>query len=330
MRAFFQRFNQVFPVVQRLWNPHTRHAPWEHYMFRLAFATVLYLNTPSSLAVQSQPFPNGLARFFDLGFFGEPSIYGPLYLVFSLALIPYVLGVGLPLVLPLLFFVSAGSETLLNSQGYIRHTKQIVDMILLGQTFVYLAKPIFGHYKSQPPGGMNWHDAAAFASRQMIAAAYVVSAYSKWRRSSGEWLANSPLFASEIIKTHDQNYYTHLEPPLGTGDSIAQWMVANYELVAVGFGMGFLLELTALLLLLNRGTAFFYGVAIIAFHRSVEVIMGLTFPLNEQVCLIFLVNPIFWLVTGALWLKNRNKTATPRLPRSKTKHRAGVKGDPHQ
>jgi hypothetical protein len=61
------------------------------------------------------------------------------------------------------------------------------------------------------------------------------------------------------------------------------------------FGAGFVVEALAIVALHSRRWALFTGLAIIALHESVELIMKLHFVNHELLALLFLVNPCFWL-----------------------------------
>ncbi|MFN2508092.1 MAG: hypothetical protein ABR589_04900, partial [Chthoniobacterales bacterium] len=111
-------------------------------------------------------------------------------------------------------------------------------------------------------------------SLQAIAATYLVSALTKLIHTSGEWILQSPLIVVQIIKTNDQNYYDTLNPALaGTGHALAEWMAHHPLLVGVLLTSGLLIELTSPLLLLGRGWATFYGIALLAFHQTVDRVM---------------------------------------------------------
>ena len=69
------------------------------------------------MALESQPYPTGMANLIDLTFFSDFSTYRVCYYVFCGALLLYGLGLFLPLALPVAASLHIGMLTLYNSQG---------------------------------------------------------------------------------------------------------------------------------------------------------------------------------------------------------------------
>ena len=78
------------------------------------------------------------------------------------------------------------------------------------------------------------------------------------------------------------------------------------------FSLGFIMEFTAFLLILNRGLAALFGVLIIAFHFLVLWLMQLTFHLNVEVVFSICVNLTGWII----WWRFRKEPAGESIPSS--------------
>ncbi len=266
------------------------HGPVERVAMRGLFALLLFWLTPAAPPVSFLPHPNGLAAVLPLDFFLHPGIYAVIRVAVWVALALYLVRrwTGLALVCLTLFFIATGS--VMNSQGAISHSRQIVALVLLAQTAAHFFHRWRGHGT-----GSKGEDLLIFWSQQAIAASYLVAGISKIINSGGIWVLQTPRSAVQIVKTWDQSYYDRLEPGLReTGATLAEWILAHPGLVmAVGAG-GLLLELSAPLLLLGRRYALAYGAALLAFHGAIERTMQLQFENNEYVIWIYLVNVPFW------------------------------------
>lgn len=280
-------------------------AGYELLLMRLLFAVVLWDILPAGVSLKTQPSPVGLGHWIDFTFFANPGFYRACKIATALALVVYVVGRWLWIALPAALFVIVGIGTLAASQGSATHSTTIVALILLVQTVWYVWAKISGQEEIR-------HPRAAFMSIQTIAAAYVISAFSKIA-GEGNWLRgaidNYPL---QMVKTARQNYYNTLEestsdPRGGILGLLGRWLepVATpmTELLlhspfwrGVLLGSGFLLELLAFLALIGRKSSALVGLALVGFHFAIYLVMGLKFQYNMAVALIFLVNVPFWTV----------------------------------
>ena len=83
---------------------------------------------------------------------------------------------------------------------------------------------------------------------------------------------------------------------------LAEWVNRHPVLITLLVAPGLIVELVAPLALLNRTMAFLMGVGMIGLHILVGYLMQLSFPMNELIILIFVINvPFFlsWLITKA-------------------------------
>jgi len=321
-----------------------RHAGrLEGFLLRLLFAIVVVRSLEYYPWYPALPKPVGLAAWpelwswlgWDLTRLADEAFWGQCLLWSKIALLFYVLGLGLPVALPIVTFIHIAIRTVNNSQGAAHHGFQMVSLALLTQTLVvwFLAAvrgSAFVRRKPPPawaaPGNWTWLWLYTIA---IAAATYVVSVCSKIDESRGQWLKNSPYVATQIVKTHRQNYYNNLEPQFIQGipqtaaasdpatdryrhpiPSAADWLGRHPDLARLIFGAGFFLELCAFLAVLDRRAALAIGLALVTLHGSIEWLMELSFPFNQRTVGVFFVNATGWLV---LMLKDSAWRPTRRL-----------------
>ncbi|NNE90806.1 MAG: hypothetical protein HKN23_04095 [Verrucomicrobiales bacterium] len=245
---------------------------------------------------------NGLAHWFDLEWMGRLPVETGLHFVFVALLIFYLSG-KLPLIatglLLLLYSLIGAIES---SPAKDHHATQIVGMVLLGQ-FLWFAFEAVRKKWFPKIGGPDRPTGAIFFSQQLIAAAYTVSAISKWVNSGGglipgaNWVSQVPNIAVQFLKNRQQSYFDNLEtiPPNSLNEKFTQFVIENPTLAMVAFAPAFFLEFFAILAVWNRRISLLYGTALIAMHLGIAAIMRLPFVYFEAVCLIFLVNVPFWV-----------------------------------
>lgn len=275
---------------------------WEWFFMRVCFAAVVWWSLPhigAMTALNSQPYPTGIANLMDLTFFGDFETYRVCYYIFCAALFMYASGLLLPLALPVVASIHIGMLTLYNSQGATHHAYQLVSLILLAQWMVCWTPwvwRIFGRPALKLPEGLKWRDYMAWYSLQVIAAVYVIAGVIKLMRTKGMWVIESPNLAVQLMKTNAQNYNDRLKVDVEYEQRavLAQFMIDNPNVTRLFLGGGLLIELLAFLLLVNRVWAVVAGAFIIALHWGIDLTMGLNFKYQMAVVAIFLINGPFW------------------------------------
>ena len=262
----------------------------------------------------SLPYPNGLAQFINLEWMFSQNVQTLLLAVAIVHLAFYIFNVAPLWACVVLFVIHTLLGTVVNSQGAIHHTSQIVGFVLLGHIIGYsallLGRPRrwdlalgLGQFELLKPADRL--KAAAPSSiiyivQQLIATAYVVSAISKLVRSEGQWISSLPNIAMQLQKTRMMAHYNTLEPV----PDLAGWaitMVRDHPGVAmIFFGIGLALELFAFVALFNRGFMALAGIGLVVMHISISQIMNLGFFYNKWILAIFWINLPFWLVCIAL------------------------------
>lgn len=311
-----------------------RHAGrLEGFILRALFAMVVWRSLEFYPAYPDLPRPVGLAAWpalwqwlgWDLSRLADPVFWAKCLMWSRVALIFYTAGFGLSLALPVVTLVHIGIRTLNNSQGAAHHGFQMVSLALVTQTLIVwllAGVRLVCRLRKRPApdwaasGNWTWIWLYTIA---IAAATYLVSVCSKIDESKGQWLKNSPYVATQIVKTHRQNYYNNLDPvyiqgvPSPKADppdpatdryrhpipESADWLSHHPSLARWVFGSGFFLEMFAVLAILDRRAALAVGMGLVTLHGSVEWLMELTFPFNQRVVALFFVNAPGWAILMA-------------------------------
>ena len=312
----------------------------EAWAWRVGLALIFWQVLQVNVNYDSLPHPQGLARWEcwrpAILWLGQPEHWDLVQMWALPLLVWYVCGWGSFLPLTALTLTHILQRTLYASQGAAHHGQNLVSLVFCAQVLVSWGG-VVGWLcrrkkkdRAEKSKLVSWH---WLAMGCVVAAAYVITAFSKWNESDGRWLQNAQYFSNQIVKTHRQNYYNDLNPqylvgappvPSLTPDpendryrhpipKQAHWMLMHPTLSRIFFGMGFVLEFSAFLLIFHRGLAALYGVAIVAFHLLVLWLMELTFLQNIEVVVVLCLNVPGWLI----WWKFRQRSPgvpSPSLP----------------
>lgn len=273
-------------------------ALYERLVMRAFFAWLVWRSTPRALFVNGIPSPNGITRIFDLHFLLDPEVFAWTRMVLAAALLFYVVRLVVWLALPIALFVNLAANAIANSQGAVQHTTQIVSLLLLAQTVAHF----FGLWQRRRPGEEHrlLEDRAIWWSQQTIVAVYLVAGITKLIVSQGLWIFQARWIGVSIAKSAYQSFYDALNPAdLQERLAVAHFAAAHGWIVALLAAIGLLLELGSPLMLINRVAAAVLGSALLCFHLSLDYTMRLTFVYNQWLLIIFMINPAYWIVTGA-------------------------------
>jgi hypothetical protein len=283
----------------------------ELFLVRLFYGGFLwhFLNElPSRFS--GQPRPNGLAHLFDITFVSTPAFETIRPWLIGVCLAGYVAGALPALWLSIMTAMAIALGTLANSQGAIGHSYQLVTMTLLAQLLVYL----FHAARSAKEGRLRWLASGTAANRALvasivvIAAAYVSSGAAKVIDSDGTWIYRTPWLAVQMLKSNLMEFYNGLTPQTGFfKEEVPLWIIHHPNIARFLFSGGLLLELGAFLVVAGRIPALVIGLSLIAFHQTLDLLMNLDFWEHQMLALIFLVNPVHYLllavqaVSGGGW-----------------------------
>ena len=280
-----------------------RYASWETFFMRLLILWPCWSLIEREV-VNVQPTPNGIAKFVDLTFLANPAMQNGVMIAFFIAGFFYVIDRLATPALGLIVAIMIAKGTLINSQGAINHSLQLLALVLLTQFIVQVIALI----KNWTP--VEKQIQAIHWTKIVIAASYVSSAFVKLFASNVFWIARVPFLALQIIKSNLQAYYTDLEP-MATGwvAEFPYWVANHPNLARIFFSGGLMLELFAFLALINRRWALAMGVIILLFHESISFLMNIDFKNHVWLVAIFFIN-IPWLLVSA-W---RGVAGRPALP----------------
>ncbi len=238
------------------------------------------------------------AGWFDFSYLFAPDFVPFLKVAMLVCLLVYVAGLLKPVVTPAVTLVHIAAFSMFNSQGYTHHGYQIISLILLAQSIVYVLPWAMRLFRKELRlrEGVGIEDLAVFYSQLVIAACYVLPALSKLLKSGFEWVLKSPgMLATQLVKTHEQAYYNVLDPVFREkAETSIQWVLDNPGMVQLMMGSALALEFFAFLALANRWMALLIGGSLIVMHRCIEPLMELAFPTNEFCIWVYLVNIPFW------------------------------------
>ncbi len=308
---------------------HLREGPafssTERLVTRILFALIIYwemyLTLPAQImSISGQPVPVGIAHFFDLTFFANLKLLNGLGFVLVPALILYAIGIGLPIVMPIIWFLVIGPMTLAQSQGANTHHLQAAALVLTGQTvwsMIWGIRRLLPNFQLTARNQERFYRQLMWISLQVLVATYLTTGITKVWESDFEWVKNAKYFPIQLEKTRMSEYYNRLETP-GKVEVEGAWFEHLPARIDAGFEnlsrdieafliesptwsrifmtAGLLLEFAAVLALFGRRWALVIGLSLIAFHLSISRVMSLDFFLTIQILAIFLVNPAYWLM----------------------------------
>lgn len=285
-------------------------AGWEWLFMRIGMVPLIWLATWHTFDVRlidipdviDTKDPNGLAGAVDLSWLVDDLATWIAAGLMALFLLLYALGKFMLLATGGLLVIHSAVGSIFSSPAAAHHATQIVGFVLLGQV-IWFAWQTW-RIGSKRTDGRVWSEArgAVFFSQQMIAAAYVVSAISKWVNSGGGWLPGwrwvqqLPNIAVQFEKNHMQKYYDELILPAEAANrGMIDFVIDHPTLAKLMIAPAFYLELLAFLVLLNRRISALWGIALIGMHVIIANIMHLEFFYFEMIGLLFLVNVPYWV-----------------------------------
>lgn len=285
--------NEFFQIIN--------YGNYEILFMRLFFAYVLY-NSPicHRLRYPSQPYPNGLALFFDLTFLSNKKVHTILKIALFISLVLYVAGIGLVFVVLFLFLYSVAQGSFNNSQGAISHSSQAYPLVLFGQLIAYILKEVNTIYPIiNLQGSYTYDQLSVFLSQQAIVAIYFTAAISKLYYSKFDWINQVKYIPIQMIKVIDQKSSDRTS-------NKAMWylekrkyvsfFVSHPNITTLMFSQGLFLEIVSPLSLMNRYTSLLFGILFISFHKITGMFMGLKFGGFQRLVFIYFVNFPYWLV----------------------------------
>ncbi len=260
-----------------------------------------------------EPAPVGIAHFVDVTVFANERLLEGLGIVLGLGLALYVLGRGLPVVLPVIWLILLGPGTLVHSQGAILHSTQLTMLVLTGQmvwAVQHGIRRLVGVAGRDPAATEAFFRQLMWLSLQIVAAGYLVTGITKMWESEGAWVKDAQYFPLQLEKAYWAHYYNKLEDPRGDAGEgggpiqamsrqMEDMMRASPNASRFFLGCGLLLEFGAVLALLGRRWALGIGLGLILLHLTIAQIMSLHFGAHLALLAIYFVNAPYWVLAGA-------------------------------
>ena len=292
------------------------HAWWEHLIFRLAIAYLLIDNVlgmrlnydwvypffqiaKDGPKYFSLPAPSGIGLIWPgIVNLSDPAVFGTVRICFYAAALLYICGLFAPLALIYMLLVECCMGSLLASQGAIGHSRQTMALGLLGITmasYVCLFLGKRGGWRNLWRWSGGAQDLAMNWGRQMIVSAYAVSAVTKEIKSEGFWFTKSEGFTLAVAKAQEEATIKGVVQISRSAQEFLVWMASHHGVSVLMLLGAWLLEFSAPLMLLNRRMALFMGILLWIFHGINGWFMGLGFPLNRALLLVWFINIPWWI-----------------------------------
>jgi hypothetical protein len=270
---------------------------WEVVCLRLIFAWLLIDSIPSGAGVYPDtPYPRGLAHFMNLSFMHDPSAVKWLSVSATWTLIVGAFGVAEPLMLGWTLFVVCASMSYNMSQGALGHAGQLHALCLLAWWLASLWALRGGWKKVFWAGSSSW-STQVWCIIQTIAASYTVSAITKMVNSGGTWPFRGSSFVLQMMKAQDERITSYDIRARDFAYAAVDVLQHHAWLGSMMLCAAWMLEFFAFLALLNRRMSLCIGLGLLAFHHSTELLMTIGFGTHRQLLWLFMVNPVFWVVS---------------------------------
>jgi len=317
------------------------YSTYEHFFFRLLTAKIIY-NSLTQLCPLSQPFPNGIAQYWDLTWFCIPAVHKAIQKVFLLASLFYVFKKYTSVALSVMTLIHLIDGTSKNSDGSVGHSNQIMTLVLLGQTLTYFYYDFFppppkhkansfSQDENQLLGGSArrrasyWakfldsvkatreDDTAIFIAQQLMAATYMISALTKlsahFQVSTESWY-NSPNLLLQIVKSNEEKFYSGVASQFEDNwiaTVLVDFIIKKPLAGTLFFGGAFFLELLAPLFIWNRISLLLGGFALWSMHTGIFYTMQLKFVFTKLLLIILYMNAPYWLTTVWQMIRGSNQ-----------------------
>lgn len=272
-------------------------APGEAVWVRVALAAVALLSLSTLPSAPSLDFPVGLAAAVDLGVIGSAAgrvvivvgaLLGALLLVRGGGRRRLAAAVGL-LLLPQLLAATAW-----NSQGFAHHGHQAVTLALAGACIAVLIDDV------------GDESSLLFGAQLLVASCYLGAGVAKMVEGAGfAFVTDAPLLAVEVVKTARQHQADHAlaMDDVDRAHAVATWILAHPHVARAAAAGTILLEVSVWLGVGSFGRGALIGVLVVAMHRAILAVMGLSFPLWELLVIACFVRPL--AAIGALRARER-------------------------
>ncbi|MEY4659586.1 MAG: hypothetical protein RJB36_1352 [Bacteroidota bacterium] len=257
---------------------------WFFMRFSLAI-TWMYFAFPSLWNAVEVSVPVGIASFIPLGIFLLVPVKIAVLFSASYFLGQYVYGTKQQLATLVISIISLLIFTMEESSGVFSRVS-LLTLVWMVQFLAYVISA------NKPE---DRHHRIIHASLQMIVAAYLLSAYSKWSSSGWHWVSDAKNLDLQVLK----GFYFHWADngnlsQIHKGNEMIQVVHQNQWLINLVLWFSLLLESFVFLMLWNRNATRIFGYMLVCMHIGIYVIMGgiLILPVIMPM-VIFTLNPLY-------------------------------------
>lgn len=257
----------------------------EWLYLRVSFALAwIYFAFPSLWSAAEISIPVGIAKYIPLDIFIWPPMKIALMFISLVLLIKYVRNQYSFYSLCTMSVISIVIFTIEESSGVFNRVS-LLSMIWIAQA---VAVGMF--FKST----QDVYNRMIHFSLQVIAMAYLLSAYSKWSTSGLHWAIDGKYLDLQILK----GYYFHWTDKgdysqIRQGENMVQIMSANQFAIQMTLLFSLFIESCSFLLLWKRNVTFKYGLLLLAMHVGIYVVMGILIWPVILPMVIFTLNPLY-------------------------------------
>lgn len=225
----------------------------------------------------SQPFPVAICQYVDCSVITYYPINWIIVLLMLVASYFYIRERHTIAVTVFFILISVLSFSLERSNG-LTYRSEMMSMVWIGQLVAYA---VYQYKRSKGllttdhhPGPLVIH-----YSKQMLAAAFVVSAIYKLSVAGIFWVVDSPNVALQVVKTNMDVMYTFgADWVEGHGKGLASIILAYPNLFRFLFFCGISLELLSFVAVFNKRAALGVGLFFIPFFISTFTLMWIIIP----------------------------------------------------
>ncbi len=245
------------------------------------------------LQYHSTPLPQGIFTFFSFSYAQIPWIK---YLFISVAIIlsiMYFLEINMRVTTLLLFIFSVFSFSFEESNGVL-NIYSLLSFLFFAQFAAYVL-PFFSER-------LRGEEYRFEFSVQAISAAYTLSALSKISVSGPNWIYSGKFMALQILKSFQYKYVTNGDwSAVQQGQEMAIYLIQNPAVTTFLLSAALVLELFALVAVLNVKLRFWYGLSLLCMHIAIWQIMNINlFSISFLMALFFIFPPLINRIIGII------------------------------
>lgn len=243
--------------------------------------------------------PKGICSFIPCEFFIGDIIKYVVIGICAVIMLLYILEVKMLWTTLLAFLFGLIAFSIEESNGLMRRNS-LFSVVFFAQFFAYLLHTL-------SPATNLLRNRIQFAV-QGIAACYMLSGISKLTSSGFLWIADGRHITLQILKSYYYSYIDHDNIViLEKGKNIVAFIEHNQVLVSILLTGALLLEITALVSIISKKTAMFYGLLLLLMHLGIFLVMRISITPIILPMALFMLNPAYVIRTIIFHLAGKDE-----------------------